>query len=921
VLAPACDRENQSALFDAPLRVVKAAKVDRPLHADVLRGGPHRVHSVVRRGDVRRERLVAVNVPQCGGDDGVDGVRSVRCTQLTFCCRRFSGFTGGLSCPQLRYPVSYVPRCGGNGGLEGVCTFCCFNATGDRDILIFYKFKFMIDETVKDLRSNRMLSLWSINFLTVSGDAHPVSRHVGRWETAPTRVPGTAQQPDGPLCGNGDVGVVLGGARECCGGSCCNPPAVKQADLLFALGKNDFWINGPNVPTRNIGQPYTHATPGLVALEIVGDQGGNQSQRRFAATQELHHATCNASISLPPSVNASATLFSSTFVAIDHNLVVVQLWHDAASMPFLPIRLTLTSPNDWGVPTLSGRVNVGSGAGGERDAMWLRKDATHTVSNALTLAPCADSALVYSGMRDIQLVAETEGVSANLVRIINSTSHEVHCLRHHPPTTHAPNPGINASEHWATIVECGSDEAEPWFLDVEGRIRNNQTIPSKCLAYGGDDPLSVKIVVVLCAELNNSRVDLGFEWDKVNLPSQGQGAGEGVLRLRARNAAVDTNKTYPSGACLVGIRPNLNVSTAIAATLIDDGSALPLATAATCDGIVTCVMNATLQPHRRYYLLIGVMTQRDVGFQGEALDAALALLRTTDAARVRTLRGRKNEWWETFWNRSKIDLQQQQQQRLPPSDTGRSTRTTSSSSSLRSSELFAIEGWYYGMLYLIGASFAPGKVGTSHYGPFNLHDSPQCHGQLTLDYNTIAVLFGLGSGNRIEWTIPLINTLSRDDLYNLGKQRAAHISWKGVNPFGGVGHSAPFGAAVADFGCGVKSFDPEGGCPASFGGFSGIELPCAMGPYPGMFNDYDCSLRNTAGMTASALIDYYDFSLDDKFLRTRLWRFLAGVADFYTSYGVVRNQTTGEIILPYTCAQEICDQRLSINKTKVKESD
>ena len=80
------------------------------------------------------------NVPQCGGDDGVDGVRSVRRTQLTFCCRRFSGFTGGLSCPQLRYPVSYVPRCGGNGGLEGVCTFCCFNATGDRDILIFYKF-------------------------------------------------------------------------------------------------------------------------------------------------------------------------------------------------------------------------------------------------------------------------------------------------------------------------------------------------------------------------------------------------------------------------------------------------------------------------------------------------------------------------------------------------------------------------------------------------------------------------------------------------------------------------------------------------------------------------------------------------------------------------------------------------------------
>ena len=41
-----------------------------------------------------------------------------------------------------------------------------------------------------------------------------------------------------------------------------------------------------------------------------------------------------------------------------------------------------------------------------------------------------------------------------------------------------------------------------------------------------------------------------------------------------------------------------------------------------------------------------------------------------------------------------------------------------------------IEAWYYGMLYLIGGSFGPGKVGTSHYGAYNLHDDPQCHGQL-----------------------------------------------------------------------------------------------------------------------------------------------------------------------------------------------
>ena len=46
--------------------------------------------------------------------------------------------------------------------------------------------------------------------------ARPVERHVGVWTAAPTSVPGTSQQPDGPLAGNGDFGFVIGGKDTVC---------------------------------------------------------------------------------------------------------------------------------------------------------------------------------------------------------------------------------------------------------------------------------------------------------------------------------------------------------------------------------------------------------------------------------------------------------------------------------------------------------------------------------------------------------------------------------------------------------------------------------------------------------------------------------------------------------------------------------
>ena len=59
-----------------------------------------------------------------------------------------------------------------------------------------------------------------------------VSRHAAQFDKPPQHVP-THGMADGPLLGNGDLGVVVAG-----------PPEAQQ----FHLGKNDFWRrNDPSV--------------------------------------------------------------------------------------------------------------------------------------------------------------------------------------------------------------------------------------------------------------------------------------------------------------------------------------------------------------------------------------------------------------------------------------------------------------------------------------------------------------------------------------------------------------------------------------------------------------------------------------------------------------------------------------------------
>lgn len=171
------------------------------------------------------------------------------------------------------------------------------------------------------------------------------------------------------------------------------------------------------------------------------------------------------------------------------------------------------------------------------------------------------------------------------------------------------------------------------------------------------------------------------------------------------------------------------------------------------------------------------------------------------------------------------------------------------------------------------------------------------------------------SANRLELAKPLVDTLGRDDVWAYGRARAA-ANWTAPSSDGEITTD------VAVFQCGQGSYGAKATCPKSYGGFSGIEFSCAMGPFaPQSGNDYDCSLRSSAGLSTCALIDWQDFtqglnvtaegSLDAHvnadYINRTLFKFLAGVADFYASYGV--KNSSGVTNLPNTCAQEMCQLR------------
>ena len=71
--------------------------------------------------------------------------------------------------------------------------------------------------------------------------------------------------------------------------------------------------------------------------------------------------------------------------------------------------------------------------------------------------------------------------------------------------------------------------------------------------------------------------------------------------------------------------------------------------------------------------------------------------------------------------------------------------------------------------------------------------------------------------------------------------------------------SLRYGAETLGMSCGPTSgWDHDKGCAVGFGGFKGMEMSSATGPFEGMQIYMDDGTRFVAGLAATPLIQYYD---------------------------------------------------------------
>lgn len=161
-------------------------------------------------------------------------------------------------------------------------------------------------------------------------DLSIVARQKGVFTEPPVVMP-TRKVPDGPLLGNGDVGVAIGGVVEkqkyfgmARGGTntCAPVPVTSSPERhRFWIAKNGFW-------KAKAGYPNSHPCPiGGIDVNIPALVGGTYHVEQILETAEVVHTlTTTREVEDPtPFTRAGTVIHVRSWVAATDNLLVIEL--------------------------------------------------------------------------------------------------------------------------------------------------------------------------------------------------------------------------------------------------------------------------------------------------------------------------------------------------------------------------------------------------------------------------------------------------------------------------------------------------------------------------------------------------------------------------------------------------------------------
>ena len=263
----------------------------------------------------------------------------------------------------------------------------------------------------------------------------------------------------------------------------------------------------------------------------------------------------------------------------------------------------------------------------------------------------------------------------------------------------------------------------------------------------------------------------------------------------------------------------------------------------------TATLGFTLEPGKTVYLVTAI------GGGGQTYDAdgnlwtgrtkpvdeaAALLAKYKSESDLEALHAVHLNWWKDYWMQSYISL-----------DTS-------------NEDLATIQKYYYAAQYMLGSAIREGNVASGLYGIWHTNDSPSWHSDFHLNYNFIATYYGMATSNRVSMLLPAAKALT--DYFEQGKANAASMQQLKVVDNRNL---------ILDRLIKLEQVDAEKGIE------NAILYPVSIGPY-GMTLENNSYHNETVNAPYSIypLIEYYNYTLDEDFLRESLYPYLELVNNF-----------------------------------------
>jgi len=437
-----------------------------------------------------------------------------------------------------------------------------------------------------------------------------VSRYEGVWTAPPRRVPSNAVS-DGPLLGNGDIGVLVGGA-----------PDRQQ----FWISKCDFWRPKPYFPW------FTPALIGTLDVEIPAMRGA-----AYKTVQDIAKAEMRQTFTQPDS-----TVEMRSWTPVTGHELIVEI-----SCTGKPVEIK-ASP--W--------TYFGNGAtvetGQEGDVTWLTRSFTgpgydwdSQATVAVSMEGSAAGTLPAPVRTNPQVPAEklpillggrllTDAKNQGWFKTFEGQIHALDIFDR--PLT---------EEEIAKMQKGEAIEAKPVFSTRESSPNGMELTKDKIEGISAGDialaPNSFSMVVDLTPSAPNGRILQIGEPGKGLVILQNQRCSGYQLQARAGGRSVRS---------LELIAPKQR----ILAVITSDAETTLLRIKGKAAGlrkIFGTPRTLTLQPGKPVRLVAAVRTnQEEPGFQASAIKMAKPL----DDGTFAKLQEEHQKWWGNFWNESSIQI-------------------------------------------------------------------------------------------------------------------------------------------------------------------------------------------------------------------------------------------------------------------------